>query len=311
MRAVGLWWVAALLGVACGRVNEAATARRYPVPTVRQAPEAGGAAPVEAVHTEPTNAEANRVAELQSQLAPYVVGLEQDEDRADFTIPPPARPKLSQLEDALLDYVEHELVEATRGRVSDAADLSARLLFPLREAHVVEGFGTQSFGSLLDLQVRPEPHGMLAVVVTLGMSCGSDSTLHLFQGGGSELRRVLTAAARNKKSIADGQLFLEYAVIPTESGVQVAVAHTTPWCTSAWRSLRYGVLEATQDPSRPKRVLRKEDSVWIGNRFAELSASHDAFQIRYDSWDPTGVEVVREKRLAFQRRGSAWPEKKQ
>ncbi len=192
----------------------------------------------------------------------------------------------------------------------ETAELASRLLAPLHEAHLVEGFGTQSFGSLIALDVRPERGDMLAVVVTLGMSCGSDSTLHLFQGRGDTLRRVLTAAARDKKSIADGQLFLEYAVIPTSAGLQVALAHTTPWCTSAWRELRYGVLEATADPDRPNAMLKKDDSVWIGNGFAQLSASRDAFQIRFDSWDPTGAEVVREKRLAFSRRGGAWSSKK-
>ncbi len=123
MRALGLWLALALLGVACGRLDESASAPSYPVASVPtkaipRAPEGGVAAPAEAVRAEPVNPDAERVVRLQHELAPYVVGLEQDDERADFTIPPPARPRLSQLEDALLSYVEHELVELTRKRCS-------------------------------------------------------------------------------------------------------------------------------------------------------------------------------------------------
>jgi len=224
-----------------------------------------------------------------------------------FQIPAAARPLFPKLERAYLRYLTEALPSALSGSTSDR-DVSGALSEPLVRRHVAHGFDAQAFGSLLGIEVRRHPGPFVGVIVTSSLDCGSDDTLFLFSSADPEPRHVMTAAARDRTSIAGGQLGLEYAVLSsgTRSDPEVVVSSSTPWCSSAWRSFRFDVLASGRAPDAPIRVLTREDSVWIGNRVSEISSGSGWFQIAYDTWSWVGSGVVDERLQRFHRERGRW-----
>jgi hypothetical protein len=224
-----------------------------------------------------------------------------------FQIPAAARPLFPKLERAYLRFLKQELPTALAVSGTDR-DASKVLSDALVRRHVVRGFEGQVFGSLLGIEVRRHPGHFVGVVVTSSLDCGSDDTLYVFSTAEPAVRHVMTAAARDRTSIAGGQLGLEYGLLPPPTGgdPEVVVSSTTPWCSSAWRSFRFDVLAAGRAPDAPLRRLTREDSVWIGNRVSEISSGSGWFQIAYDTWSWVGSGVADEKLERFRREGGRW-----
>lgn len=280
--------------------------------TPRPAPTATRAPPAPAIAREPLrdapapgqDEAIDRVLAAQRALDTHGVTVGDPPDV--FQIPPAARPHLAELDRAWAAYLTAAL-PALIASPSDA-DLSKALTAPLERRGVAHGYEAQEFGALLGLHAKSHPGALLGVVVSVSTACGHDATLFLFSTKGDEVRHLLTAAARKREALSDGQLGLGYAIVPGAPGrdPEVVVASITPWCSSAWRTLRYDVLSPGSDPSRPKRKLHREDSIWIGDGKLELEADANGFRIRYDSWAKKSDAVVEEKTVVGRRAGDRW-----
>jgi hypothetical protein len=133
--------------------------------------------------------------------------------------------------------------------------------------------------------------GMLAVVATVGIHCGSDSMLMLY---GLEDRRWSELMVRRSDpyaKISGGWGDLRFAVSPPDAQGKwfVATVSTTPWCTSAWQGMPYELARPGPAPDRPKVIFRGRNTIYLGDESdLVLKAEPGAFEIRNDgsSLDP-------------------------
>lgn len=126
---------------------------------------------------------------------------------------------------------------------------------------------------------------MLAVVVTLGIKCGSDSMLTLYRRTRPGWRELMVRRAEPYSEVRGGWQDLRFAVSPADSAGNwfVATVSTTPWCTSAWQGLPYELARPGPSPDRPIVFFRGRNTVYLGNESdLTLEAERDAFEIRHD-----------------------------
>lgn len=249
---------------------------------------------------------ADSIADLvaaQRALAPY--GSKVGDAPDVFQIPAAARPLFADLEHAWERYLREQLQVIDLGAAERT--IANALLNPLKRRGVKQGYEAQAFGALLAVWVQKHAGDVLGVVVSSTLDCSPDDTLFLFSTAGGQVQRLATVGAKKRVSLADGQLGLEYALVPTSGGTpEIVVASATPWCASAWRTLRYEVLSMRSAAARPRASFRHEASVWIGNGTWELQSGDDWFQIRHDTWDTVGSSVVAGRVARYTRSGGRW-----
>ena len=126
---------------------------------------------------------------------------------------------------------------------------------------------------------------MLAVVATLAIRCGSDSMLMLYAREGAGWRELMVRRSEPYAKISGGWDGLRFAVSPKDAQGRwfVATASITPWCTSAWQSVRYALARPGPAPDRPSVFFRGENGVYLGNDQDDpLEAERGAFELRHD-----------------------------
>jgi hypothetical protein len=148
-------------------------------------------------------------------------------------------------------------------------------------------------GSIVTYEVsRVEAHpDMLAVVVTLGIKCGSDSMLILYRRTRSGWREAMVRRAQPYSEVRGGWQDLRFAVSPPDPAGAwfVATVSTTPWCSSAWQGMPYELARPGPAPERPRVFFRGRNTIYLGNESdLTLKAEPGAFEIRHDgsSLDP-------------------------
>jgi hypothetical protein len=148
-------------------------------------------------------------------------------------------------------------------------------------------------GSAVAYEVsRVDSHpDMMAVVVTLGIKCGSDSMLILYRRTHSGWREALVRRAEPYREVRGGWGDLRFEVSPRDPQGRwfVATVSTTPWCTSAWQGLNYELARPGSAPDRPQIFFSGRNTTYLGNEEdIRLRAEPDAFEIRHDgsSLDP-------------------------
>jgi hypothetical protein len=303
-----LW---AIFALGCGATEPRDAAVRSPAPTLPSvAPEpAAEPAPPAGPAVPEASQSAREFVRVQRQLARFRSVEDLTSPTYDLQVPAAARPLLEDLKRRGGEVIRTRLAELlTSDRAAD--DLGPLALEEFTRAGAVTEYQAQSFGTLDGVDIAPDKgHDRLyAAVLTLGLPCGSDSTLFLQRWDGAALVPVLTVSSDDYVSIADGQLALGYAISPPNASgdFHVLTAHTTPWCSSAWRQLKYGVYAPSADGERPRRLLQGSSDVWIGNRLARLEATRDRVEIEFDSWDRLGMNVTRGVARAYERQGTTF-----
>jgi hypothetical protein len=248
---------------------------------------------------------------MQRQLSPYAAQEVNTANSFDIVVPPRARALLSQLKAAGREAVRVRLAEVVDAMGPNASNdaLSAAVHESFAQAQALTLDAPQSFGGLWPVQVR-RLHGhqhRFGAVLTVGLSCGSDSSLALYERTAVGMRLALTAESNGYASIQSGQLALVYDVSPPDDAGRyfVVTAHGRPWCTSLWRGLHYQVLVPGRRPTRPRRLLRKVASArHDGDGAGFIETSQTGFTIRFYSWHRLGVEVVRTHVHRYEQRGT-------
>ena len=132
----------------------------------------------------------------------------------------------------------------------------------------------------------------LAVDVTWGMPCGTDTTTWLFEPRAGHWALILVDEAPNFD--ADNH---EVAIVgsATPGDVYLFSASTPVWCTSVWSALRYKVLAPGATPTTPTNRFAAEASANRGcGALHKLAAEKGTIAFRFVGAkvdDPTDLQV--------------------
>ncbi len=214
----------------------------------------------------------------------------------DTTVPPEARSLLTELKHELRDEILARLDEAHRKRRKPQSaldglerDLRTRgwtpgacWVVPARNLFGMVEAGDCTYGGF-DLSIE-RPQGrrdLLAVTTTLGISCGTDSSLYLLREEPAGWRLLLELEENGYDEVSGALGSFESLVSPTDSrgGFFVAAADINPWCTSNWQRVRLRVFRVGPDPEHPVQVLTKEGRIFLGYGFPFYRLTADAGRV--------------------------------
>jgi hypothetical protein len=189
----------------------------------------------------------------------------------DTDVPAAARPLLSRLKQELRALVAARL--ATAGE-RPAAALRARLIADLRPAGArLDAKGrtrneepAHRYGDILELQVEEPPAhpGLLTVAITLGIMCGSDTSLYVFRREAARWQLVLAQESNGYATVAGAQNLYDYELSPPEpgGGFFMATVSISAWCTSNWQGIRLELLRPGASPDQPRVLLDELQSAF-------------------------------------------------
>lgn len=148
-----------------------------------------------------------------------------------------------------------------------------------------EPFQTMHGASLsFEVAVPPGHPNLLAVVARLGIACGEDGMLMLFERGGG-VRPLMVRRSAPYDEVSGSWDGLRYAVSPAGADRRwyVAVSHSPSWCTSAWSALRYDLSRPGADPALPHIFFSRRVGHYRDNDGgALLRAESGRFQVEHD-----------------------------
>jgi hypothetical protein len=195
-------------------------------------------------------------AQHRLQHAPASTGPDADEN-----LSPQQRTATRDFKDALVSAID------ARFACSDAHADPAALQRALQASLGVpktrpEPDDNRDFGHWLDVDVtrNTDPKPLVFVRVGYGIPCGDDNLLVAYAWDGATWRRVLRWQSDDYAQIsgAFGGTF-QYRVLPAG---QIAVAHSSSWCWSRWRSFGLDVFAPASDGQPQRKLLH------LGHGFA-------------------------------------------
>lgn len=212
----------------------------------------------------------------------------------DTTVPPAARPLLTQLKKQLREEITDILNRnpLSLDRLHDSDRLTTYLHSELRKRGITiseaedpdskAGPYGNVIGATLD---RPEGRQRLLIVTTtVGIMCGSDDSLYVFKRNGALWTLTLALEKNDYEEISSAQFGLQYAVSPPDNNEEffVSIVHTTAWCTSNWQGLQYKTLRPALDPYFPKVILSGSEGVYLGvDNAYKVTASKDSLTLSF------------------------------
>ncbi|HEY0384527.1 MAG TPA: hypothetical protein VGC64_00880, partial [Pyrinomonadaceae bacterium] len=212
-------------------------------------------------------------------------------DEFETRVPPAARPLLVQLKHQLRDLIADTL-NAPAGRSAQRAALRARVLVKLGEMGIKVGDPPSdknyqyTYGYIEDIgfQTPPRHPELLAVVTSLTVRCGEDSSLYLFRREGVRWRLLLADEANNYEDIGGAHGLFGYAISPPDHRGRffVVTVNVNPWCNSNWQSIRYKVLRPGNSATQPRVIMSREGEIFLGvePRYS-LSVKENGFTLTF------------------------------
>jgi len=179
----------------------------------------------------------------------------------------------------LLRRLKHQLRDFVAERITEDADslpaeaLRIRLIEQLAKQGVIikddeTGEEGHFFGDVYDLKVeRPSsPANLIVVTITLGIPCGSDSSLYIFQRTEQQWRLALAQEANDYDQISGAQGLFDYAISPLDSNNEffILTGNVNPWCTSNWQGIRYSALRFGATAYQPQIIAAGEETIYLG-----------------------------------------------
>src|SRR5262249_7376806 len=103
-----------------------------------------------------------------------------------------------------------------------------------QSTHSDPGIPDYVYGDIEDINIQ-EPDGhpdLVAATTTLGVCCGSDTSLYLFQRSESAWHLILAQEAEEYDEVSGAQEMFEYRISPPDSDGRffVVTANVNPWC---------------------------------------------------------------------------------
>lgn len=209
-------------------------------------------------------------------------------------VPPLARSRIERLKDSLRAFVAATMacapdqvdIKTLQGELSTKGDAFVPGTFH-GDGYTIEHFDGDGEGHSLTYEVKtiPAHSDMLGVTATLGIECGDDTMLMLYQRQGRGWREILVRRSAPYQNISGAWMSFQYAVSPSDAQGQWFLATSTipPWCTSVWRSIRYDLSRPGPQAARPNIFFSRSESAYIGNDDSgRLKADASEFEIRHE-----------------------------
>jgi hypothetical protein len=204
----------------------------------------------------------------------------------DGRVPPAIRPLLTTLKSQIRDFLARELRTAPGNSAERVQGDLVRAF--AREGVTVGGVDETAgpYGSVDEVEVsKPAGHDdLLAVRVSLGIACGSDNALYLFQRRNGDWRPIFSVESDIQDSISDAMGMFDFGVSPADpSGSFFVVAmDVNAACWSNWQAIRWRAwrLGGEAPPSKP--FFEGWDSLYLGDddSFA-LTVTGDVFRVSF------------------------------
>jgi len=130
---------------------------------------------------------------------------------------------------------------------------------------------------------------LIAATTTIDVVCGDDTSLYIFKRINEKWKLVIAQEASDYELVSDAQGRFSYSISPPSDNSEffVVTKSTTPWCTSAWKSIRYQVLRQGVTPYQPIKILNQKDGIYVGNEnYGYISILPTGFTIEFegDNW---------------------------
>jgi hypothetical protein len=209
-----------------------------------------------------------------------------EEDFPYYDVPKAAQELLPFFRRGVREAIFSEIASETPP-VVHSEDLRARILAKLRNAGLALSHDDNSaYGNLreLDVQTPGTNSGLLAIKVTLGISCGVDSSLYLFHRRGSGWEPIIILEPGPYDQVNGAMENLEYRISPPDNSGNwyLLVAYSRPWCTSCWSSAHYKVMRKSTDPENPLLVYEASGGLYrCANQSFRLTANKNEFSLSY------------------------------
>jgi hypothetical protein len=187
-------------------------------------------------------------------------------------LPASAIPLLTQLKPQLRDLI-HETINAPDARMKTPNQLQSDVKAKLKMAGVSVGISQENgtgyvYGDIPDIRIeRPAGHhNLLAVITTIGICCGEDSSLYLFRRSDEQWKLILADESSDYKEVSGAQGRFRYVIsAPDWQGdFFVVTANVNSWCTSNWQSIRYKVVRPGLRSDQPEVILSARESIYLG-----------------------------------------------
>ena len=168
---------------------------------------------------------------------------------------------------------------------ADAKAVESAITAALSTSGATEKGEGHPYGSGLAVAVKhpDEAPGLLAVQVTFGIECGTDSMLLVYENDNSGWKKAVRWQSKpyDQVSGAFGDFFTYLIVNRAVSPPWVAaVAHGSPWCTSRWSGFDLDVIEPAH-ANQPQNVLFHNKGGYVrGEIEPTLKSRPDGFELR-------------------------------
>jgi hypothetical protein len=238
----------------------------------------------------PANGQSDSIAHTVKQLRSIPVSEEPGFDLP-YSVPESVQPLLTQLKHQLRDLISETITEnpslsgrRLRREVLRRLATTGVHLADRTEYKSIEEVPPFTYGGIWDVSFhKPKGHrNLIAVVTTLEIGCGDDSSLYLFERRKSGWELVLARESLGYEEVRDAQGHFDFGVsLPDKHGNWFVVATSiTPWCTSNWRSLRYHVLKPGESAYTPTVMFSATEGIYIGtDEPLRLYVKQDSFSV--------------------------------
>jgi hypothetical protein len=207
-------------------------------------------------------------------------------------MPPSAIPLFSELKHALLNLIS-ETINDKSSQWKSVDELKAIITSKLikegmqlpKEAQ--EEKPEYSYDQYQNISVEKPLHhkNLIVVTTTLWVMCGEDTSFYVFKKEGGKWNLLLAEEATSYNDILGAHSRFGYSISPPDKRGRfyIVTANVNPWCTSNWQGLRYSVYRPAQSPFKPKVLLKKEATIYLGidPPVYKIKTSTDKFRLEF------------------------------
>jgi hypothetical protein len=216
----------------------------------------------------------------------------------DVEIPATVKPLLTELKHELIDLISYTMNDDTLHWKSPD-DLKTEVLSRLRHAGVnlpkenddrykeEERTREYTYNQINGITIESPVNykNLLVVTTTLWVMCGEDTSFYVFKKEKKGWELLLSQEAKNYDDIKGAHEMFGYSISPTDKrgGFFIVTANVNPWCTSNWQRIRYSVMRAGKNPYKPKTLLEKSDTIYLGvdPPVYKIKTEPDRFKIEF------------------------------
>jgi hypothetical protein len=202
------------------------------------------------------------------------------------------RPLLTDLKHGLRDWIGQLLNDSGSRNPKDAEKaaiaslMAASVYTDSQDAEYGSEEDKHPYGWVEELRIeQPKDNSqLLAVTTTIGLNCGNDTSLYVFQRRSAAWELVLAQEANDYADVGGAHGSFQYAISALEpgGGWYVATANINPWCSSMWQAIRFQVLRPGVAPYAPRILLDQNDTIYLGmDEGPNLALEKDRFRL---SW---------------------------